>query len=815
MAFAAGPFAGILVFLARDTTVWQVSQKATPNFGYSKSTWWFALPVVNASHESIDRLVEVSYPPLDEVDFIWQVAGQHPQHLTMGDRVAFSARQIAHRNYLFSLTLAPMQEGLLILKVRSSSSLQLPLVLFDPATFHVKDQFALTGQMLYFGAMLVMVLFNAFLYLSLRERVYLHYILFVTCFMLVQACLHGFPNQFFFQDTPWLQDQLLLVSIPGIVLFASLFTRNFLSLQEHSPRFNIFFIGMAVYAAVMVVAGLFVPYSKAILFNVIGVLPASLGCLIIGPVLWKQGHRIARFYTLAWLSITIASFLLALNKIGLLPRNFFTENGLQFGSVLEAILLSLALADRLNFEREARFKAQQRVLEETQARRKAEERLIYDALHVPLTGLPNRVYLEYWYRKQQAAEKLPEQLGLGLFFLSRFHEVNKTLGHEKADQLLKKLATSLNQKTLSLSGVVEIESSPMRASIASVEGVSFGILFENPESDDIKAALRSITSLLAEPIEFDGMMIDLGGTTGVAIKPDHGQHLPDLIRNAQIAIDMSIRAGQLITQYHDSINPYNPRRLSLAGELRRALKQGGLYLVFQPKVRAQDGQPCGLEALLRWEHEQLGFIPPDEFIPIAEQTGIIHSLTEWVLQEASRHVSELRRMGYPLTVAINISAINLKEKDLVSRVRQVLKQHEIVSENITLEVTESALMENPEHALLILNELSGIGVRLSIDDFGTGYSSLAYLKKMPVQEIKIDRSFVMDMDRDRGDAIIVHTTVNMCHDLGLQVVAEGVETAESQEQLKGFGCDYLQGYLLSRPLKFPDLLKWLAERSGA
>lgn len=238
-------------------------------------------------------------------------------------------------------------------------------------------------------------------------------------------------------------------------------------------------------------------------------------------------------------------------------------------------------------------------------------------------------------------------------------------------------------------------------------------------------------------------------------------------------------------------------------------------LVFQPKVRAQDGQPCGLEALLRWEHEQLGFIPPDEFIPIAEQTGIIHSLTEWVLQEASRHVSELRRMGYPLTVAINISAINLKEKDLVSRVRQVLKQHEIVSENITLEVTESALMENPEHALLILNELSGIGVRLSIDDFGTGYSSLAYLKKMPVQEIKIDRSFVMDMDRDRGDAIIVRTTVNMCHDLGLQVVAEGVETAESQEQLKGFGCDYLQGYLLSRPLKFPDLLKWLAERSGA
>ena len=181
--------------------------------------------------------------------------------------------------------------------------------------------------------------------------------------------------------------------------------------------------------------------------------------------------------------------------------------------------------------------------------------------------------MENWYREQQKVEKLPEQLGLGLFFLSRFHEVNKTLGHEKADLLLKKLTTTLNQKTHSLPGIVAIESSPTQAAIASVEGVTFGILFENPQSG-VKTALRSITSLLAEPIEFDGMMIDLGGTAGVAIKPDHGESLPDLIRNAQIAIDMSIRAGQLITQYHDSINPYNPRRLSLAGELRRALKAG-------------------------------------------------------------------------------------------------------------------------------------------------------------------------------------------------------------------------------------------------
>ncbi len=798
---------------AYDNPLWSVSKAPTPNFGYSNSAWWFALKLANTSSSSLEHLVEVSYPLLDSLDFYWQVDGQWVNQLKTGDQVPFHHRQIAHRNLLFPLTLPAQSEGLLILRVDTSSAVQLPIRIIDAETFQVNDQYALSGQMLYFGMMLVMILFNGFLYLSLRESGYLYYILFVTCFALVQACLHGLPNQFVFTDEPWLQDKLLLIAIPGIVLFASLFTRDFLTLREHAPHFDKFFLVMATYAALLVFAGLFASYQQAILFSIIGVLPASLGCLIIGPVVWRKGHQIARFYTLAWLSITIAAFLLALNKMGILPRNFFTENGLQIGSAIEAILLSLALADRLNTEREARFRAQQKMLEETRARHLIESRLIHDALHVPLTGLPNRSFMEKWFREREQSGQMAGRVGLGLIFLSRFHEVNKTLGHEKADQLLKQLTRAINEQSLDLPGVVLLEDGAAMAAVAAVEGVTFGMLFEDQDTREIKASLSRVTALLAEPFEFDNMMIDVGGVAGIAMKPDHADNLPMLIRNAQIAIDMGLRSGKLLSLYSDEINPYSPRRLGLAGELRRALREGELYLVFQPKVMAGTGQPMGTEALLRWEHAQHGFVSPDEFIPIAEQTGIIHSLTEWVLDAAISAVAEMKKRGYPLGVSINISAVNLREKDLAKRLQHTLEKHDIAPGEVTLEVTETAVMDDPEHALLILNQLNDIGVRLSIDDFGTGYSSLAYLKRMPVREIKIDRSFVMHMDNDRGDTIIVKTTVNMCHDLGMQVVAEGVETDASREQLRAFGCDYLQGYLLSKPLKFPALIDWLDEHS--
>jgi len=298
---------------------------------------------------------------------------------------------------------------------------------------------------------------------------------------------------------------------------------------------------------------------------------------------------------------------------------------------------------------------------------------------------------------------------------------------------------------------------------------------------------------------------------GIAHYPQHGDDIDTLLSHAMIAIDVGLHQGDKVTEYSDEINPYNARRLTLMGDLRKAVIDGTLELYFQPQVCCKRNRVTAVEALLRWNHSQHGFIPPDEFIPIAEKTGTINMVTEWVLDKAVEKVAELNSRGYLIAVAVNVSAVNLKEKHFPIMVKKVLTKYGVNPQLLVLEVTETAMMEDPENALLILTTLNHIGVKLSIDDFGTGHSSLAYIKKLPVHEIKIDRSFVMDMDQAEDDSIIVKTTVNMCHDLGYEVVAEGVETLSSCDSLKAMGCDYLQGYYLARPKPFDELLIWLDE----
>ncbi len=792
---------------------WLPSTAEIPNFGYTPSAYWFRLTLHNGGSVPLRRLVAVGYPVLDSVQFFLVRDGAVHGSLLTGDREPFARRLVDHRNFLFPLDLESGSSADLFLRVQSSSALQVPVTIGSETAFFVADQHELAGQTLYYGMMLVMILFNLFLFLSLREKVYFHYILFVFSFAVVQLCLHGFPAQYFFRGLPLAQDRALLFFIPAIVFFAACFTRAFLDLRSHAPRADRFFQFGAWYAGACMIAALVVDYQTGVRFSIAGVIPVSLGCLIIGPLLWLRGHTIARFYTLAWMSITTAAILLAFNKFGWIPRTFLTENGLQVGSALEAVLLSLALADRLNVEREQRFLAQQRSMREITQRQLAEEKLVHAALHHALTAMPNRAYFENWLAADRAAASSDDELVFGLIHLARFHEVNKTLGHVRADELLGHLSATLNLEALKLSGVQIIEHADSgEQAVASIEGVSFGVLLSRGHNQFAVQSVRQLAARMAEPVEFMGMMIDVGGVCGVATAVRREADAAALIRNAQIAVDLGIRAGRLLTEYSDEINPYSPRRLALAGELRKAITRNQLELFFQPKIDVARDAMAGVEALLRWKHAEYGYIGPDEFIPIAEQTGIIHPLTQWVLEEAVRRISHLQQRDRRLTVAVNVSAINLKDRHFAATVKQILDRYQVPPASLTVEVTETAMMGDPERALSVLTQLNRIGVRIAIDDFGTGYSSLSYIKRLPIQEIKIDRSFVMEMDKVKGDAIIVRTTINMCHDLGLEVVAEGVETLMSCNALRALRCDFLQGYYLSRPLPFDQLIKWLDEK---
>ena len=455
---------------------------------------------------------------------------------------------------------------------------------------------------------------------------------------------------------------------------------------------------------------------------------------------------------------------------------------------------------------------------ESQNRREAEERNIYLAMHDSRTGLPNRILLEDRIQKLIESDD-SRSFTLISIYLERFHEINHTLGHHNGNVLLGKVAKRLTHASSALQDSMVIETfDGVDQCIAVLEGVNFGLLIDNRDifsQDDVNEKLTSIAKELLdkmeEPFEFQGMYLDIGANIGMATFPDHGSDAGILMQHAYIALEFAQRINDNYAMYSSEVDPYSARRLTLMGELRTAIDKDLLKMAFQPQIDVINGKLVGVEALLRWNHEELGFVPPDEFIPLAEQTGVIRPLTRWVLRTAIAQCSDFLKRDMAIRMGINLSARNLQEKGLTEYLIELVKELSVPPELIVLEITESAMMEDRDHATKVLNELDDMGFRISIDDYGTGYSSLAYIRQLPIKEIKIDRSFVMDMIEQKDDMMIVHTTVEMSHNLGLEVVAEGVENQEALDELKNMGCDVAQGYYLSRPVPVNDLLQWIDE----
>jgi diguanylate cyclase len=428
-----------------------------------------------------------------------------------------------------------------------------------------------------------------------------------------------------------------------------------------------------------------------------------------------------------------------------------------------------------------------------------QRRIKHQALTDALTGRPNRTLL--YDRTDQAMRQADRDLvpaALALIDLDRFKEVNDTLGHHYGDQLLLQVGQRL-QATLRKVDTV-----------ARLGGDEFAILLPRIETrDGAMTVARKLQASLEEPFVLEGLTVDVEASVGVAIYPDHGTDPEELPQRADIAMYTAKETHAGFVLFDPRQDQHSPRRLALLGELRRALEQRQLLLHYQPKVDAHSGQLLGVEALVRWQHPEHGLVPPDEFIPLAERTGLIGPLTHYVLDEALRQGRQWSDAGHKLSVSVNVSARRLLDLQFPDEVAALLERHQLPAEQLVIELTESTIMADPVHALDILTRLNTMGVQLSIDDFGTGYSSMAYLKHLPVHELKVDRSFVSQMLQSSSDAVIVHSTIDLGRNLGLRVVAEGVENALTLQQLGLLGCHAVQGYHISRPIAPDDLTSWL------
>ena len=433
-----------------------------------------------------------------------------------------------------------------------------------------------------------------------------------------------------------------------------------------------------------------------------------------------------------------------------------------------------------------------------------EEHIQHQAEYDALTGLPNRRYVEARLPAVAAACQAQRNgFSALLVCIERFSEINGTLGHDVGDKLIQAIGRKL-------SGAVKATDT-----VARIGSDTFAAVVLHTGPTEVPGLAERVLALFEAPFKVDGITIDVSAHLGAACFPEHTDDPGTLLRRADRA---AYAASDTLARYA----LYDPRsdtskqiRLSLMGELRDALANDGFLLHYQPQIDIASRRLIRVEALVRWEHPDLGFLPPDQFVPLAEKTGDIHRLTHWVLDQGIRQLAAWSRRGLDIGMSINLSAKDLLDRHLPQKLAGLLEAHGVPAQRLMLEITESALMHQPEHALGILESLRAMNVEISVDDFGTGYSSLAYLSRFPVSELKIDKSFVMNMDKNPQDLSIVHSVIDLGHRLSLQVVSEGVEDYALFEHLNRLGCDLAQGYGIARPMAAADFELWIERNHPA
>ncbi len=445
----------------------------------------------------------------------------------------------------------------------------------------------------------------------------------------------------------------------------------------------------------------------------------------------------------------------------------------------------------------------------------AEKELQNTLLHDSVTGLPNRYLFEDRLAQLIAvSQRNKTNVAVIVLGFDNYTEISNTIGHIAYDSLLRKIAGRLKSILRISDSISIIQDASSGTALSRIGEDMFAVIVPIFQTlNDIDKVIARCEATLLEPIDLPDIMFDIMIRSGVSYFPDHGETSDELIQNANVALYHAREKQKDYTIYDISFDYQAKYRMNLMAELKKAIADDNLNLYYQPKIDMLNDSVTGCEALIRWAHPEYGFIEPDNFIPMAEKTGTIRLLTQWVIEKAIMQWAAWMDKGIHLNVSINLSTHDLKDKTFVENVKKCLDKYKVNPQNIILEVTENSTIQDRATSMNTLNQLSALGVKLSIDDYGTGYSSLAYLNSLPVDEIKIDKSFVMTMDKDKSNNIIVKSTIELAHNLGYSVVAEGIENEVIYAVLQAYNCNIGQGFYMSRPLPVEELEQWLLERN--
>jgi len=522
-----------------------------------------------------------------------------------------------------------------------------------------------------------------------------------------------------------------------------------------------------------------------------------LTAMIVGlTIYWIFNYRILKpINRLKKAAARVANFDLD-QSIKIEGHNELSELSVSFNEMTEQ--LSEAISDRQETMQELsrlNESLEERIHKRTRDLQQMNTRVMHQAMHDPLTGLPNRsLIMERLRQSLRYAHRHHKMVAVFMLDLNRFKEVNDTLGHPVGDQVLievsKRIPTVLRETD----------------TVGRLGGDEFVIILPETTRADAMLVADKVMQQFRLDFKIDGHLLSIGTSIGISLYPEHSETPDTLIQRADIALYVAKRGtNNHMAVYHESEDHHSLNRLLLVSDLKDAIEKDQLSIQFQPQVNLQTNDICGAEALCRWKHPTQGFISPEIFIPMAEDAGLIKPLTNRVLEAVTRHHQEWQQQGMNIRIAVNLSMGNLLDLDLIKRIEDLINNNELPAQNLKLEITESMIMSDPERVTEMLSAETFENVNISIDDFGTGYSSLSHLKRLPVNEIKIDKSFILNMTNDADDSTIVQTIIQLAENLSLSVVAEGVEDQETSNRLRTMGCKIVQGYHYSKPVD-PDML---------
>ena len=784
------------------------------NFGFVDYPVWIRFPVQASQLSKQHWHLVIPYPLLQKADVYLmsdvtrKVVWSSSLRSSLTDK---SSLQSHHIN--FALPHENISGPLSIyLRVESNTSLQVPLEMWERKSLIVQQNVETLLWGLYFGVMLALILYNGFLFASMRDVTYAFYVLSLISVVMLMLSISGFGYRYVWNSMAFTALALPLSATIGsfwLLCFALSF------LKAESINFSIRIL-MQILAAVALLVSIFVFYVPEVGAYTTGYIGAVTIVLmtLAGLSALVNGQVIARYFVSATAAFALGAILYLANVFGLVPSSRITNHAIQAGSVLEALLFSFALAHRIKEERRQKLIAMKKMEQAQRIIVEVQNQALQQALHDPVTRKPNESLLNNRIGELIADIHQLNSFALVLISFPQLKQISSSMGRRLAKEVFESVIDRLENELTN-----DIQSIPVElANDGYVAVEEFGsLIFMCKTGEGFRSVYDFVGNLIQSyenAIRIGETSIKLDACCGIASYPKHGDRAELLLQHACSARDYGLRTGEILNIYSAEIDDFGRRRLALVGALSQAVKERELEVYLQPQFECGTQSLVGAEVLLRWNSEQFGVVSPVEFIEVGEEAGLMPSITRYVVEESFSVLKGFNHSSLPITISINLSIQNLVEAKFVPYVIHMAEKHMINLADVVFEITETSMSEDMETVIATLNQLAAAGSRISLDDYGTGYSSLAYLSRLPVHELKIDRSFVQHMEHLDSNYRIVENTVKLARALQIETVAEGVENISTLGSVSRLGCNRVQGFYFAKPMPVSQFREWVMRRAS-